>query len=309
MTAPAPVLCLGEAMVLCVPNDGQALIDATTASIHVAGAEANTASALAALGTDVEWFSHVGADPFGTRIVHDLRDRGVRHDAVVTVADLPTALYFKDPRGGTGVHYYRRGSAASEMAPADIPLLQLEARRLVHVTGITPALSDHCNDLVASVIAQPRKYHVSFDVNMRSALWPSTDAASKRLRELSDGSDIVFVGLDEASGLWGCESASDVAEILPHPALIVVKDGDREAVAIDRQHGPQVVDRAPALRVKVREPVGAGDAFAAGFLDGWLRGYPTARCLRRGHAVASQALLCDGDIPALDIPLIDALTG
>lgn len=308
MIPPAPVLCVGEAMVLCTPSDRRSLAEATTLSVHVAGAEANTASALAALGVDVEWYSRVGDDPFGARVREELRTRGVVCSAVAVDPGRPTAVYFKDPHGGTGVHYYRRGSAAAAMSPADLRLCALPERRLVHVTGITAALSSQCDALVASLIARPRRHRVSFDVNMRPSLWSSVAAASRRLQELADDCDIVFVGLDEATDLWGCEDAAQVAEVLPSPEVVVVKDSDREAVAIVRSHGTARVHREPALQVEVREPVGAGDAFAAGFLDAWLRGRPIESCLRRGHAVAARALLSEGDVPTLDLVEVDALS-
>lgn len=308
MTDPAPVLCLGEAMVLCTPSDGRALTETAALSVHVAGAEANTASALAALGNQVEWFSRLGDDPFGARVREELRARGVDHHAVTVDPVRPTAVYFKDPHGGTGVHYYRRGSAAAAMSPADLGPLALHERRLVHVTGITAALSDECDGMVAAVIARPRQHRVSFDVNLRPVLWASAAVASHRLRALADDCDVVFVGRDEAAELWGCDDAEQVGEILPGPDVIVVKDSDREAVAIVRHDGIRRVYRESALRVEVREPVGAGDAFAAGFLDAWLRDRPIDYCLRRGHAVASRALLTDGDVPALDVADIDALT-
>lgn len=308
MSTPAPVLCLGEAMVLCTPSDGRALSETAALSVHVAGAEANTASALAALGVDVEWYSRVGADPFGIRVREELRARGVGSDAVTVDPLRATGVYFKDPHGGSGVHYFRRGSAAAGMTPADLQARAVPERRLVHVTGITAALSEECDALVEALVARPRAHRVSFDVNMRPALWPSQALAARRLQELADASDIVFVGLDEAAGLWGCQDAAQVAEVLPGPDVVVVKDGDREAVAIVRQDAVRHVHREPALRVEVREPVGAGDAFAAGFLDGWLRDRPIAECLRRGHAVATRALLADGDIPAFGVAEIDALT-
>ena len=132
---------------------------------------------------------------------------------------------------------------------------------------------------------------VSFDVNHRSRLWPAEQAAPV-LRDLANRCDLVFVGQDEAETLWGTTDPLAVRRLLPDPETLVVKDGAVGATAMCRDAEPVFV---PAPRVAVVEPVGAGDAFAAGYLAGLLRDLDPVRRLRLGHLVAAQALTSSGD--------------
>jgi 2-dehydro-3-deoxygluconokinase len=160
-----------------------------------------------------------------------------------------------------------------------------------HFTGITPALSATCHDLVEAALGGDWPAAVSFDVNHRPAIWGQAPGAL--LRRLAQAADIVFVGLDEAQALWGDElrEPSDVRALLPLPRIVVVKDGAQAATAFFGESRTRV----PALAVHVIEPVGAGDAFAAGFLAGLLRGESAERCLRLGHLTAASALSVTGD--------------
>jgi len=133
---------------------------------------------------------------------------------------------------------------------------------------------------------------VSFDVNYRAGVWPVAVAAP-RLRALADRADVVLVGLDEAAVLWGAATPADVRTLLPGPARVVVKDGAVGATELGAE-GPVSV---PAHRVEVLEPVGAGDAFAAGYLGALLRDRPAAAALQEGHDLAALALVSTTDVP------------
>ena len=201
----------------------------------------------------------------------------------------------KEPTGTrTRVHYYRGNSAASALGPDVLDDERLRSASVVHLTGVTPALSPSCRSLVVAALATPpaeRPYAISFDVNHRPALWPPGTAAPV-LRDLADRADITFVGLDEAQELWDADlEPADVRKLLPHPRLLVVKDGGHAATAF----GDEGAWTVPALRTDVVEPVGAGDAFAAGFLTGLLRGGGMERALRLGHITAASALKVTGD--------------
>ena len=180
--------------------------------------------------------------------------------------------------------------------------------RYVHVSGITAALSASCADLLAYGLAErPVGGAVmSFDVNYRPALWPPERAAPV-LAELANQADLVFVGLDEAGVLWGCGSADDVRSVLAGPAALVVKDGAVGATAF----GTGGVTFVPAPAVDVVEPVGAGDAFAAGYLFGTLRGMDVRARLAVGHKLAAASLTTADDVgaaPNVDV-LLASLTG
>ncbi|MFI9611987.1 sugar kinase [Streptomyces sp. NPDC052023] len=293
--AEGPVVCIGETMAALAPAPSDSLETAGSLRVSVAGAESNVAMYLADLGVPVSWLSAVGDDALGRRVLRAVGAAGVGVGAVRRDPDRPTGLLVKDPAGNrTGVHYYRGGSAASALGPEVLDDDSLASASLVHLTGITAALSSSCRDLVERALAAPpgeRRHAISFDVNHRPALWPA-GAAAGVLRDLADRADIVFVGLDEAQELWGAGlEPAGVRELLPQPRLLVVKDGGRAATAF----GEAGVCTVPALRTEVVEVVGAGDAFAAGFLAGLLRAGDLERALRLGHITAGSALQVTGD--------------
>ncbi|MDW3848420.1 sugar kinase [Micromonospora sp. BRA006-A] len=285
---------MGETMVVLAPDDGGRLEHAARLTVGVGGAESNVAAGLARLGHRTAWVSRVGDDPFGRRVVAEVAAAGVDVSLVAVDRDAPTGLYLKDPGPDrTRVHYHRAGSAASRLGAPDLGRPGLAGARLLHLSGITAALSGTCRDLLVSALdgrALPGA-RVSFDVNHRPALWPA-DRAGPVLRDLADRADVVLVGLDEAAVLWSAGDPAAVRALLPGPELVVVKDGPVGATALPRT-GPAVV--VPALPVDVVEPVGAGDAFAAGFLSGLLRGLDLRACLRLGHLTAAPVLAVPGD--------------
>lgn len=295
-TAPE-VVCIGESMILVTPTDA-ALSEAHSATLTLAGAEANVAAGLAAAGHRAAWASRLGDDPLGARITSELTRRGIEL-WVQLDQDAPTGVMFKDPGAeSSSVFYYRRGSAASRMAPGHLSPERLAGTRIVHTTGITPALSPSCRDMVDRLFDDARAAGalVSFDVNDRRALWSMTDAA-QTLARLADAADIAFVGRDEAERIWGTATASEIRAFLPGCALLVVKDGDIGATAFNGDAEPVFV---PAPTVDVVEPVGAGDAFAAGFLAATLDDLPLADRLQAGHDAAARVLRIAADMPPID---------
>lgn len=299
-TASAPsIVCVGETMALITPTDA-GLATAAHATIGLAGAESNVSAGVASAGHHVAWASRLGADPLGDRVASELDRRGVelwveRDDAA------PTGVMFKDPGvESSSVYYYRRGSAASHMQPGFLSPERLAGVRIVHTTGITPALSPSCRQMVDQLFVDARAANalVSFDVNDRRPLWSREDAA-ETLARLADAADITFVGRDEAERIWGTVTPAEIRAFLPNCALLVVKDGDVGATAFDGDAEPVFV---PAPVVDVVEPVGAGDAFASGFLAATLDGADLATRLSAGHAAAERVLLIAADLPPL-VPL------
>lgn len=294
MTPRPEVLTVGETMVLVAPAIAEPLETATDFHLDAGGAESNVASHLAALGTQVAWASAVGDDALGRRLVRQVAERGVDTTWVRCDGGAPTGLYVKNP--GNGVQYYRAGSAASRLEPPFVDTLPIADVRLVHVSGITPALSGSCDALIDAIFDRAARagVPVSFDVNHRPALWPSTDAAARRLLSLAARADLVFVGLDEAEGLWGATTPDDVRRLLPDVRELVVKDG---AVGATSYEGAADGVHVPAFVVDVVEVVGAGDAFAAGYLHALLAGAAPAERLRAGHERAVLTIADTADFP------------
>lgn len=288
------VLCVGETMAVVTPAAAQPLRRAEECLLGYGGAESNVAAHLAEFGYRSGWASRLGQDPFGDRILEGLAARGVDVGLVTRDSTAPTGVYFKDPDLGHGARalYYRAGSAASAMAPEDSAAWPLEQTGWIHTSGINAALSASCSALTEHLLTQAgtKGYKVSFDVNYRPALW-SVDVAGPRLLELAGMATVVLVGLDEAEALWGCATAEEVSKLLPGPRHVVIKDSATEAVEFVReQNREERAFRVPAHRVDVVEPVGAGDAFAAGYLAGLLRGDNPADRLALGHSFAAWTL-------------------
>ncbi|NNG21324.1 sugar kinase [Naumannella sp. ID2617S] len=294
-TARGPAICIGESMTLLTPPAGSSLSQADSVELHVAGAEGNVACGLAHLGVDVEWLSRVGADPMGQRILGFLRSRGIGTDRVEVDPARPTGVMFKDRVDGRSVvHYYRRGSAAAAMGAEVLGGLGTPA--LIHLSGINPVLSDSLAELAEGLLARRElgRTPISFDVNHRPALW-SADQAAEPLGRLADLADVVLVGLDEAERLWGCTTAEQVRNELPGARTIVVKDADVGAWHLD---DTETVFQ-PALKLDIVDVVGAGDAFAAGYLAALLSGRTPQVRLRLGHLLAALTIQSTADAPPL----------
>ncbi|MEU7294124.1 sugar kinase [Streptomyces exfoliatus] len=330
--APPDVVCVGESMVTFLPVRPGRLADVPAFTRAIGGAESNVACALAAAGHRVKWIGRVGRDGFGDHLVETIGAYGVDVRAVDRDPDRPTGVYFRtaDDRA-TGAHevaYYRAGSAASAMSPATVPHSSVADARILHLTGITAALSADCLALMRELTApRPGRPLLSFDVNHRAGLWRHGGAGDVLL-ELARRADLVFVGADEAEVLWGVGSPRAIRALLAGPTVLVVKRGAEGAVVFERcaepfptpplpepglRPGPRssnagragcadtrtsadTVTTVPAPRVDVTAPVGAGDAFAAGFLSATLRGLDTRTRLRHGHLMAAAALTVPADL-------------
>ncbi|MDH6131335.1 2-dehydro-3-deoxygluconokinase [Kitasatospora sp. MAA4] len=304
--AAVAAVCLGESMAVLLPDRPGPLESVESFRHTIGGAESNVACTLAALGTPTAWISRVGDDGFGRRLTAELAAHGVDTSAVAVDPLRPTGLYVKEvgspgthPRdlgpGRSRLHYYRTGSAAAALGPSllDDPSAAalLAGAGLLHLSGISAALSDSCLALLHALLADRRPGRtVSFDLNWRPALWHGRDASV--LPALLDAADLVLLGADEAEAVLGTGDPAALRALLPSPATLVVKDADRQATAIGRD-GRTVTEPAPA--VAVVEATGAGDAFAAGYLHATARGLDQRRRLRLGHLCAAAALTTPGD--------------
>jgi 2-dehydro-3-deoxygluconokinase len=284
------VLSIGETMALLAPNDLEPLSQTPSLRVSVAGAESNVAQYLADLGHRSEWFGRVGRDPFGERVIHSLEHSGVATDSVVVDPDALTGVMFKDPdSSGSRVYYYRRDSAASRFCIEDAGVLEESRPRFVHLSGITPALSPTARRFTLAALARAGEVGAlrSFDVNYRSRLWDRSEAAPL-LRQLAQSADIVFVGRDEAESLWSTREPDEIRQYLGTHHHLVVKDGAVGATSYAAGSRSGTFVATPPVRVV--EPTGAGDAFAAGYLSGLLSDLPADERLALGHRMAAIAM-------------------
>jgi 2-dehydro-3-deoxygluconokinase len=290
------VLTVGETMALLDPVEDGPLELGRRLTLRVAGAESNFAVALARLGVRVAWASRVGDDRFGRLVRDALADEGVDLRWLSTSADAQTGVFFKWRDGGRSHNvYYRRGSAASELAPDDVPDEALDGVELVHLTGITTALGYGPRALVVDLArrARERGAIVTFDPNLRPALWPRTADAAAAQAEVLPYVDWYLCGQDEGCSLFGVQSpeALEDAARVAGARSVVIRLGARGALVRDAD----VLRAISPAPVDVVDEVGAGDAFAAGFAFGLLDGRDAAECVRLGNRVAARALRGTGD--------------
>jgi 2-dehydro-3-deoxygluconokinase len=287
------LVTFGETMGLVAAEGIGPIEYARSFSFGIGGAESNVAIGVARLGGEVTWFGRVGPDATGDLITRRLRAEDVRVLAIRD--DAFTGLMVKHRRFGTSLHvdYHRSGSAGSRISPLDVPQAEVEAAAILHVTGITPALSPSARAAVfhAVDVARAVGVTVSVDVNYRSKLWSTYDAAPV-LRDLVSRADIVFAGPEEAD-LVGAPTLDALAGL--GPTEVIIKDGARGCTALI----DGVSLRAPALPVRVVDPVGAGDAFVAGYLAERLAGEPAEARLRTAIAAGAFAVTVPGDCEGL----------
>lgn len=305
-----PVLVIGESMGLVRQEQPGQLYSQRTLGFGFGGAESNVAIALARLGTPVSWLGRLGQDSLGDMIVRELRAEGVLvHGVRDTHASTGMMLKERPTPRATRVVYYRRGSAGSRLSPEDLPPRTVEEAALLHLTGITPALSESASAAVDAAMARARRAGVliSFDLNYRAALW-APEVAAPRMRELVEQADIVFAGDDEAALLFGRSGAEQLAAQLRAlgPMEAVIKLGERGCFAID---GEERLSMA-AVPVDAVDTVGAGDAFVAGYLAERLSGASLTDRLRLAVRTGAFACLSAGDWEGLphrrDLDLLDA---
>jgi 2-dehydro-3-deoxygluconokinase len=299
MSDPLQVTTLGEALVVMDPLSKGPLRHVGAFEKHLGGAEFNVAVGLARLGHAVGWAGSLGDDEFGEEILAFARGERVDVSRASLDPEAPTGLYFKEWRtlGQLRVHYYRAGSAASRMRFAGLDAEYLLSGEILHLTGITAALSDSCHGLISDLIsaANERGVTVSFDLNVRRMLLRGRDPREV-LGPLAARADLLFLSEDEAELLFGGGDPDHVrGERRDIRAATVVVHGAEGAFAVEEAG----VTEMPAYSVEVVDTVGAGDAFVAGFLSGRLRGWDTGECLDLANACGACAVTVPGDLKGL----------
>lgn len=299
MTDAPDVVALGESMVSLVAV-GVPLARATELRVTHGGAESNTCVALVRLGVRAAWVSRLGRDPSGDRIEAELRAAGVGLDWVRRDPDRPTGLMLRDTLGGPA-RYYRAGSAASALSPADLEDVPMERARAVLVTGITAMLGDGPRRAALALLERAGGLRV-VDPNLRSGLWGS-DRAAELVLPLVERADIVLGGEAELGTLVG-GTGQALAErcVELGPREVVLKRGPGGAAALE-PGGRWVEVRRPQVRDV--DPVGAGDAFNAGYLAARLRGDPVEDALSLGSRLGAAVAAAVGDTAVAEVPELE----
>lgn len=255
----------------------------------LAGAEVNVAIGLKRLGHSVAYVTKLGTDPFGTYIENKLKSEGLdvqisKDEDHFTGYQLKGKVMEGDPE----VFYYRRNSAASCLSVEDIEKVDLEGARVLHITGIPPALSKSCRKATYRLIERAREKNmlVSFDPNLRPTLWESQEVMIQTINDIASKADIVLPGTGEGKILMGSDKPEEIAEFYRKNGAkaVIIKVGGAGAYA-DWEDGKAFY---PGYKVKeVVDTVGAGDGFAVGILSAWLEGLQMPEMVDRGNAIGS----------------------
>lgn len=294
---------MGETMALLSHHETTPLRHARTLHLGIGGSESNVAIGAARLGIATSWTGRVGDDELGRLIVRELQAEGVRVLAS-TDALKPTGIMLKASRTSHSTHvtYYRTGSAGSALGPDDVNAELLRRAKVFHTSAITPALSSTAGEAVRKCveICRASETMVSIDLNYRRALWSESEA-HEEFRWLASRADVVFATESEARIACSGSDAESLARELATlgGGVAVVKQGERGAVA--SIHGREY--NVPPVPVLAVDPVGAGDAFAAGFLAAMIRGHGPTAGLRWAALMGAWAAATAGDwqgLPALD---------
>lgn len=296
------VITFGETMLRLSAPGFSRLEEADTLDVRIGGSESNTAVALARLGMRTAWWSKLPSNPMGRRIENEIRRWGVDTSGVLW-DDSPQAragLYFLDfgvPPRGIDVYYDRAQSSASKITALEVDAERLAQARLLHLSGITPALSPYCAKAVvrAMNIAKEAGTQISFDVNFRARLW-SAEIARQELEPLLSQVDLLLCPLGDANTVFGIEGDG------PHAARELRERTEVESVVVTcGEAGASVCTNQGTFQVEalvsphVVDRVGRGDAFNAGVLMGYLQDDLTLG-VRYGAAMAALKQTMPGDL-------------
>ena len=294
------VVTIGESMVLFEPHEDGLIQYTENFRKRVGGAESNVAIGLSKLGHTVTWMSRLGNDPFGHYIHSFIQGEGVTVK-VAFDSEAPTGVFFKQTGGysQTSIYYYRNNSAASFLNPGDIVEEDIANARYLHITGITPALSESCLATILYAIKIAKKHNVTivFDPNIRTKLWKSI-VYNPILIGILKQVDIFLPGEDELAMLFPDQSVdATIAEILQFGVqTIVVKKG---AAGATYYTANEQEDVSGYPNNHVVDPVGAGDGFAAGLLSGLLDGLTIPAAIDRANRIGSMMTMVRGDCVGL----------
>jgi 2-dehydro-3-deoxygluconokinase len=298
MASEYDVVTLGETMIRLSPSGYRRLEEAETLECRTGGSESNVAVALARLGLRTAWLSKLPENPLGRLISRRLSSLGVDVSHVVWSPEGRAGVYFIEPGTAprpTRVLYDRAASAASTMTPEEMPWTVVRAARHLHLSGITPALSPSCRLVAAQAIAEARGAGatVSLDVNYRSKLWPPAEAAAV-LGELIPSVDLLISTAVDAALLFDLSGPADeIARLLRDrfrvPVAVVTLGAEGAAACHDGGY-----HLAACFPVHEVDRVGAGDAFDAGLIYGYLQG-DLPKGLSYGMAMAAIKHSIPGD--------------
>jgi 2-dehydro-3-deoxygluconokinase len=300
---PTDVLAVGEVMGLLDPDGDGPLEDVSQFALRVAGAEVNALIALSRLGHSSSLVSAVGDDPIGRLILRTLAEQGVGTTHVRVVTGGATGVFFKErfTDGLRRVYYYRSNSAASKLQLADARLGELSTPRVLLASGLSLGIGMPTGlaSVAKHAITEFASRHtaVVFDANLRPGLWDG-EQARQDFTSLRDNIDVLLAGDEELAMLVPDTPPDTAAAALCEQGMraVVVKAGAKGSVVYEPWQRTAI---GPFPVRRVVDPVGAGDAFAAGMVCGILRSWSMVDSCRLGARLGASAVTASGDWEAV----------
>lgn len=292
------ILTVGEPMALFVAEQEGLLEEVEEFSRFVAGAEVNFSIGMSRLGHPVTYITQLGNDPFGKYIEKFLQQNAIDTTYVSYEPGYVTGMQWKQKvsSGDPEVFSARKNSAASHMNLETITNLNWDGFDHIHLTGIPPALSAECREMVYELMKQARArgIQISYDPNLRPGLWSDKQEMVQVINDLACRADIVLPGISEGNLLTGKEDVYEIAEYY-HAAgvkTVIIKLGAKGAFT--SSEGEQFFTEGFPVK-EVVDTVGAGDGFAVGVVSGILEGLPLQEAVSRGAAIGALAVMSPGD--------------
>lgn len=284
------IILFGEPMAMFTAEVEGSLEEVELFKRSLAGAEVNVCTGLRRLGHEVSYITKLGEEPLGRYVKNFLDKEGIGTEFITFDSIYKTASMIKSKvsTGDPVTSYYRKGSAFSYMSSDDIDKIDLDGVDLVHITGIPPALSKSCREATYRLMERAKEegIFISFDPNLRPALWKDEETMVSVINDLAKNCDLILPGVSEGLILTGSDKPEEIADFYKNLGIkeVIVKDGSKGAYV----RNGDLSFRQPGFKVKkVLDTVGAGDGFAVGILSGKLEGLSTKDYVIRANAIGA----------------------
>jgi len=305
------LVTLGEVLLrLAIPSPAR-VETVRQLDVQIGGAEANVAATVARLGLRTAWISGLPANAWGERVLRELAGYGVDCRHVRQIEGARMGLYFLEfgvPPRPIRVLYDRRDSAFARLTVDDVDWEPVRRARLVHLSGVTAGLGDAGRALVRRAIDEAGV--LSFDVNYRAALWTPADAR-RFIEPILSRVRYLFMGQEEAATVFGLTGSPEttldtLARHAPEATIALLRGADGSLV----RHGGRLYAPTRRPAVQVVDPIGAGDAYVAGFLWATLQKRAPQEAVDTADVVAGLKCSTWGDIAVIGVRDVeDALAG
>lgn len=291
------VITIGEAMVVFNPVSTGPMKFVNAFEKRIGGAELNFAIGCARLGLNAGWISRLGSDEFGKSIRNFVRGEGIDVSQLELIEGYPTSLNFKEimEDGSTRTFYYRDKSPMLSMTPDDLDETYFQQAKILHLTGIFPAIDPTLIPVFKKAIILAKKHglKISFDPNIRLKLW-TKEEAKEILSDILPDVDILLAGDEEMEIIFGVSDPVTIIEKAKQLGIsyIAVKQGENGSVGYYQN---ELIKADPVPPRKTVDTVGAGDGFDAGVIYGILHDWPLKKTLEFANTIGSMVVSVSGD--------------